>query len=60
MTVDAFSHTHTQTLGGINTSLYHTNKPIHYTKIVEERFFNVLLTDISVGDRKLNISCKEV
>ncbi|CAI8027696.1 Beta-secretase [Geodia barretti] len=47
------------TLGGINTSLYHTNKPIHYTKIVEERFFNVLLTDISVGDRKLNISCKE-
>jgi hypothetical protein len=52
-------HTH-QTLGGINTSLYHTNKPIHYTKIVEERFFNVLLTDISVGDRKLNISCKEV
>ena len=50
----------TQTLGGINTTHHQPDKQIHYTKIVKERFFNILLTDISVGDRKLNISCKEV
>ena len=47
-------------MGGINSSLYHTNRQIHYTKIVEETFFNVLLTDISVGDKRIDLSCKEV
>jgi beta-site APP-cleaving enzyme 1 (memapsin 2) len=46
-------------LGGLNSSLYKINKPIYYTKIVQERFFNVLLTSIWVGGTKIDLSCKE-
>ena len=45
---------------GINSSLYQADTQIHYTEIVEERFINILLTDIRVGDKKLEMSCKKV
>lgn len=50
----------TQTLGGTNSSLYSVGKGMHYTSIVEERFFSVLLTKIAVEDKTINMSCKEV
>jgi beta-site APP-cleaving enzyme 1 (memapsin 2) len=48
------------TLGGINSSLYQVGKQFHYTRIVEERFYSILLTKVAVGEKVIDISCKKV
>ena len=50
----------TQTLGGINSSLYQVGKQFHYTRIVEERFYSILLTKVAVGEKVIDVSCKKV
>lgn len=47
-----------QVLGGTNDSLYHGD--IFYTPIVQESFYNVLLTNISVGKSAIDLDCSEV
>ncbi len=49
-----------QVLGGINKTYYHEQRGIHYTSIVKEEFYNVLITNLTVGDNVIDLNCREV
>ena len=48
----------TQVLGGIDETLY--NGPIFYTSLVQQKFYNVLVTNITVGGTVISLDCGEV
>ena len=47
-----------QVLGGVNESMYEGD--IFSTSIVEEKFYNIIVTNLTVGDTTINMDCKEV
>lgn len=47
-----------QILGGVDRNNYYGN--ITYTSIVKKQFYNVLLSNISVGGVMLPVECSEV
>ena len=47
-----------QVLGGLNHSLYHGT--IMFTDIVEQRFYNVLVSNVTIGNISVSLDCQEV
>lgn len=47
-----------QVLGGLNHSLYHGT--IMFTDIVEQRFYNVLVSNVTIGNISISLDCQEV
>lgn len=47
-----------QIVGGVDSNHYYGN--IYYTPIVKEQYYNVLFSNISVGDMMIPMECSEV
>lgn len=47
-----------QEFGDISDTLY--TGPILYTSVVEELYYNVLVTNLTIGDVKIDLHCSEV
>ncbi len=47
-----------QEFGDISDTLY--TGPILYTSVVEELYYNVLVTNLTIGDVKIDLHCSQV